>query len=156
MDTSAHGINVLVEREGPACGTSYGNAGVLAAASVVPVPVPGLLPKIPGMLLSQNSPLFLRWSYLPKLMPFLRKFLGHANLRDANRIADSLSDLLKDSVEQHLALAAGTPAESFIRQGDYVFGYANRAAYEADAPGWRARRDRGHKFEEMNAASLRS
>ena len=31
----------LIDRVGPAAGTSHGNAGVLAAGSVVPIPVPG-------------------------------------------------------------------------------------------------------------------
>ena len=58
------GVNaILVDRGGPASGTSYGNAGVLAAAAVVPVTVPGLVAKAPGMLLDKNQPLFLNWSY---------------------------------------------------------------------------------------------
>ena len=50
--------------------TSYGNAGVLASSSIVPVAVPGLVKKIPSMLFNPESPLFLRWSYLPRLLPF--------------------------------------------------------------------------------------
>ena len=61
---------IVLDRIGPAGGTSYGNAGVLASASVVPVTVPGLLRKAPGMLLDQNQPLFLKWGYLPRLLPF--------------------------------------------------------------------------------------
>ena len=60
------GINAtLLDKGGPASGTSYGNAGVLAAASVVPVTVPGLIGKAPRMLLDKSQPLFLNWSYLP-------------------------------------------------------------------------------------------
>ena len=46
---------LLVDREGPAAGTSYGNAGVLAAASIVPVTVPGLWKKAPRMALIVSS-----------------------------------------------------------------------------------------------------
>ena len=41
------------------------------------------------MLLDKNQPLFLRWSYLPRLLPWMRKYLAHANDADARRIADS-------------------------------------------------------------------
>ena len=41
---------IIVDRTGPASGTSYGNAGVLAAAAVVPVTTPGLSRRAPGML----------------------------------------------------------------------------------------------------------
>ena len=74
------GVNaILVDRGGPASGTSYGNAGVLAAAAVVPVTVPGLVAKAPGMLLDKNQPLFLNWSYLPRLLPWLPRYLSHCN-----------------------------------------------------------------------------
>ena len=61
----------LIDKVGPASGTSFGNAGVLAAGGVIPVTTPGLWKKAPFMLLDKNSPLFLRWRYLPKLAPFL-------------------------------------------------------------------------------------
>lgn len=144
----------IVDREGPASGTSYGNAGVLAAASIVPVPVPGLLKKAPGLLFNKNQPLFLRWTYLPKLLPFLTRFLRNAKDENVQQIAKSLSLLLHDCADQHTALAKGTGAEKYLTVGDYLFGYKDRAAYEADAYGWNIRRKNGHKFVEMDADQL--
>ena len=144
----------LVDREGPAAGASYGNAGLLAAASIVPVTVPGLLAKVPGMLLDPMKPLFLRWSYLPRLAPFLMSYLAHATGPKVERIADALALLLGDTVEQHLSLAAGTGAERFIHPCDYLFGYGSRADYEADGYAWRIRRARGFASEEMDAEAL--
>ena len=65
----------LVDRDAPGQGTSFGNAGVLAACSMVPVTAPGLMRKAPGYLANPNFPLFLRWGYLPKLAPWLMKYL---------------------------------------------------------------------------------
>lgn len=141
----------LIDSRGIAEGASYGNGGVLAAIAVVPVTVPGLLSKAPKMLFSKDGPLFLRWSYLPRLAPFLRKYLGHGNATDVNRIADGLTLLLQDTADQHLAVAKGTGAEKYIQVGDYLFGYADRAAYEADKFGWDIRRARGYEIEELDA-----
>ena len=141
----------LIDSRGPAGGTSYGNAGVLASASIVPVTVPGLFWKAPSLLFDKNGPLFLRWSYFPKLLPFLIRYLSHAKVDKVNHIADGLALLLRDSAEQHVAVAKGTGAEKFITVGDYVFGYADRAAFEGDAFGWQLRRARGYEFEEMDA-----
>jgi D-amino-acid dehydrogenase len=58
---------------------SFGNAGVLASCSVVPVTVPGLIGKAPFMLLDPNSPLFVRWRYFGKLAPWLVRYLRNAN-----------------------------------------------------------------------------
>ncbi|MEM7258784.1 MAG: FAD-dependent oxidoreductase, partial [Pseudomonadota bacterium] len=72
------GINsILLDRGGPAAGTSFGNAGVLASASVVPVTVPGLIGKAPRMALDKQQPLFLNWSYLPQMLPWLARYLSH-------------------------------------------------------------------------------
>lgn len=144
----------LIDSRGVAEGASYGNGGVLAAIAVVPVTVPGLLSKAPKMLFGRDGPLFLRWSYLPKLVPFLLKYLGHGNASDVNRIADGLTLLLQDTADQHLAVAHGTGAEKYIHVGDYLFGYADRAAYVADSFGWDIRRARGYEIEELDAARL--
>ena len=47
---------MLVDRAEPGSGTSYGNAGILAAGAVLPVTVPGLITKIAKMVLSKHSP----------------------------------------------------------------------------------------------------
>ena len=77
LQRASHKVTV-VDRRGPASGTSYGNAGVLAAGAVVPVTVPGLMGKAPRMLLDKDAPLFLRWRYLPQLVPFLARYMGFA------------------------------------------------------------------------------
>ncbi|MEH6404080.1 MAG: FAD-dependent oxidoreductase [Sneathiella sp.] len=144
----------LMDREGPAAGASYGNAGVLASGSLVPITVPGLLRKAPGMLFRSNQPLFLRWRYLPKLLPFLRQYLKHANAKSVEHISDGLSVLLHDAPDQHLSLSAGTPAERYIDTIDYLFGYADKAAFEADQFGWEVRKRLGVEFELLDADGL--
>lgn len=134
---------VLVDRSAPGQGTSFGNAGLLASVAVVPVTTPGLLWKGPGYLLNRDFPLFLRWSYLPRLMPWLLKFLSNANDRDTRRIAGALVGLIGDSVDQHIAMAKGTRGERFIVESDYGFAYANRAEFEADGYSWGIKREAG-------------
>ncbi len=144
----------LVDREGPAAGTSFGNGGILASGSIVPVTVPGLMRKVPGMLFSPNQPLFLRWSYLPRLVPFLRRYLRHANSGSVDRISAALSQLLHDAPEQHLALAKGTGAEKYLTLADYVFGYADKKAFEKDHYSWEVRRRNGSPYEVMDAEAM--
>ena len=112
--------------------TSFGNAGLIARGAIIPVSTPGLFAKAPAMLLNPNSPLYLRWSYLPRLVPWLVPFLRNGNVRKVTEVAAALAALTSDSVDQHQALAAGTPAAAFIQTGDYVNLYAKKADYEAD------------------------
>lgn len=133
----------LVDRAAPGQGTSYGNAGVLAACSMVPVTAPGLMRKAPGYLASPDFPLFLRWGYLPKLAPWLMKYLSNANDSDTRRIALGLTPIVSDTVEQHKALANGTSAENWIVESDYHFAYLDRLAFEAEGYTWGLRREAG-------------
>ena len=142
----------LVDRMDEALRTSYGNAGVLAAGAILPVPVPGLAWKLPKMLLSRDEPLFLQWRYLPRLLPFLMKYLSFARADHVAHAARSLSYLLSDSHAQHQSLAKGTEAERFISDEDFCFGYATQASYLADEPGRALRRSHGYEIEELGGA----
>lgn len=133
----------LVDRAAPGQGTSYGNAGVLAACSMVPVTAPGLIAKAPGMLLNPDFPLFLRWAHLPRLVPWLMKYLGNANDADTRRIARDLTPIVADAVEQHKALTHQTDAAHWVTDSDYHFAYATRAAFDADGYTWALRKAAG-------------
>ncbi|MEO9895592.1 MAG: FAD-dependent oxidoreductase [Paracoccaceae bacterium] len=145
LQRAGHDVTI-VDRSGPANGTSHGNAGVLAAGAVVPVTVPGLLRKAPRMLFDPDGALFLRWSYLPRLIPFLRKYLSHATDAHVDHYARSMYYLLGDSVDQHESLAKDTPAQKFIHHDDYCFGYKTRADFDADRYGWSKRDAVGVKY----------
>jgi D-amino-acid dehydrogenase len=145
----------LIDARGAAEETSSGNAGLLASCSIVPVPAPGLLRKVPRMLFDPLGPLFLKWGYLPQLLPWLRRYLAHANAEDMNRSADALMPIIGDSVEQHLAIARGTEAERFITPTAYTFVYGSRDAYLKDGLAWNIRRRHGFEVEPSLAEGLR-
>jgi D-amino-acid dehydrogenase len=145
----------LIDRGEPGEGTSYGNGGVLASCSIVPVTVPGLLGKAPRMLLDPRQPLFVKWRHLPKLAPWLRRYLGHCTPEQTRRTADALFALIGDSLADHQALAEETGAEAFVRPCDYLYAYRERAGFETDSFGWSIRREHGFRWEELDGAALR-
>lgn len=133
----------LVDKGEPGMGASYGNAGILAACAMVPVTMPGLLMKAPKMLLDPNFPLFMRWSYLPKTIPWIVRYMSNANYKDTRRIVRGLATVVGDSLEQHQALTANTRAAKWVQESDYSFAYPDRAAFDADAYIWELRREAG-------------
>ena len=134
--------------------TSFGNAGILARCAVVPVSVPGLLAKAPKMLIDPKSPLFMKWSYLPRLLPWLVPFLQNGRMDRLKEIVKALEPLTSDSVDQHLSLSKGTPAEKFIKTGDYTYLYQDEEAYKADALGMTLRRQQGFTIKEATREEL--
>ncbi|UWQ13046.1 FAD-binding oxidoreductase [Aliiroseovarius sp. M344] len=143
----------LLDRGQPGMGASYGNGGILASCSIVPVTGPGLLKKSPAYLADPNFPLFLRWGYVPKLVPWLIKYMSNANESDTRRISQGLATIVGDSLEQHQALTTGTRAAKWVQESDYSFAYPDRSAFEADAFAWQLRREAGFEpsFIEGNA-----
>lgn len=133
----------IVDRATPGTGTSHGNAGVLAACAMVPVTGPGLLAKAPGMLMNNDFPLFMRWSYLPRLLPWLAKYMSHANDADTQRIARGLNHIVADTVEQHKSLCDDLGLGSWVNESDYCFAYANRSVFENEGYTWAIRREMG-------------
>ncbi|MGR3511727.1 MAG: NAD(P)/FAD-dependent oxidoreductase [Paracoccaceae bacterium] len=146
----------LIDKLGPGEGASHGNGGVLATCAMVPVTGPGLMKRAPRMLFDPNQPLFMKWSYLPKLLPWLRKYLAVANEADTRRIAKAINGVVGDSVEEHRALAKGTGAERWIVPSDYLYLYKDRAAFEGDALAWDIRRSHGVAWEELEGAALQA
>ncbi len=154
LQRDGHNV-ILVDREGPAAGTSHGNGGVLATASIIPITVPGLLRKAPGMLFSPNQPLFLKWGYLPRLFPWLIQYLQNANEPAVRLRAAAMMGIIGDSLADHQALAGGTGAERWIVPSDYVFLYRDRAHYESDRMGWSIRKEHGFEWDILEGKELR-
>ena len=135
---------------------SYGNGAWLSPASVVPMSMPGLWRKVPGFLLDRDGPLTIRWTMLPRLMPWLARFiLAGATIGKVEATARALSSLLHDAPERHAALAAEIGQPGLIRRTGLLYAYPNREAFLAEALAWRLRRDNGVGWVELGARELR-
>ena len=59
LQREGHSVT-LVDRDEPGRGCSFGNAGILHAGGVLPLGRPGILAKVPGMLLNREGALVIR------------------------------------------------------------------------------------------------
>ena len=134
---------ILIDRQAPGEGASYGNAGVLAACSVAPITGPGLPLRAPRLLMDPEFPLFVIWRRFPFIAPWLLRYLSHSGAAETRRIAHALAPLVSDAVHQHRDLATGTPAERWLSESDYIFAYRSREAFAADEFAWRLRAEAG-------------
>lgn len=146
----------LVDRLAPGEGCSAGNAGILAAQAVVPVAMPGLLRKVPAMLLDADSPLSLRLASLPHTWGWLLRFARAANLAQVRRTSTAMKALYGSTVERHQALAreAGVPELVCAQPGLYV--HRDPAGIDlANGLSWVLRREHGAQVELLEGAALR-
>ncbi|WP_343562620.1 NAD(P)/FAD-dependent oxidoreductase [Kiloniella sp. b19] len=146
---------LLLDRQGPAAGTSYGNAGILACSAVVPVVTPGIMSRAPKMLMDENGPLFMRWSYLPRMLPFLQKYIASSKNEVVEHIARGLQPLLADGLEQHQDISKGSRASEILHPSTYLYLYRDKAGFEGDAYGWNLRRENGYSWETAEGGEVR-
>jgi D-amino-acid dehydrogenase len=135
---------------------SYGNGTLLNPSSVIPMSSPGLWRKVPRYLRDPLGPLTIRWAYLPRLLPWLRRFVQAGST--AEKVAATgraLRPLLADSPALHRALAEEAGVGDLITKHGGLFVFPDRAAFEAEAQSWNVRRDNGVKWLELDENELR-
>ena len=65
---------VLVDRDEPGRGASFGNAGHIATEQVFPLASPETMRAAPGYLLDAEGPLKIRAAYALRILPWLARF----------------------------------------------------------------------------------
>jgi D-amino-acid dehydrogenase len=114
---------LILDKEGPAFGPSRGNAGWIAHTDILPIASPKILRQVPKFLADPLGPLTIRPAYLPRLLPWLVRFVLAARPAAYERSIAGLAAL------QGLALpawlqrieAAGLQEHLHRRGGLYAF-----------------------------------
>ena len=135
---------------------SYGNGTLLNPSSVIPMSSPGLWKKVPGYLMDPLGPLTIRWSYLPRLLPWLKPFLQAGSTKaKVAATARALQPLVANAPALHRALAEAAGVGDLITRQGVLFAFPDRAAFAAEALSWQVRRDNGVKWLELDEDELR-
>lgn len=153
LKRDGHDVTV-VDMRPPGEYCSFGNAGILSPGSCVPQSMPGILAKVPGYLADPLGPLAVRWSYLPRLAPWLLKFVAAANRQRVERIADALRALLVQTFDAYEPLVRHAGCADLIRRTGYLVVYGTERGYRGNALAWKLRRERGVVVEELDAAGI--
>jgi D-amino-acid dehydrogenase len=140
----------IVERGAPGDGASGHNGGVFSIGNCVPVATPGVLKSVPGMLRDPLSPLAIRWSYLPRLMPWLTRFAWASRPRQVERASVALHSLIDRALDAYQPLISGTAAEQHVKDGGLLYGYQQDAAFAGDQYGIDLRSRRGIDFQVLD------
>lgn len=146
----------IIDRLPPGEACSFGNAGSLSPSSCVPIAVPGLLSKVPGWLLRSDGPLTIRWRHLPRLLPWLIRFVQAGNLKQLHAAADALSDLHSPSLELHRDMAAAAGASDLINDCDFMHVYSNEKSHRDSQLQWDLRAEHGATIEVIDGAGIRA
>ncbi|WP_372622313.1 NAD(P)/FAD-dependent oxidoreductase [Falsiroseomonas sp.] len=159
LEALSAGFRVTIIEPGDPGGeqaASYGNGCWLSPMSVIPPSTPGLWKKVPRFLMDPLGPLAIRWSYFPRVAPWLVKYLlaGWTEAK-VEAIARAIRPLLQGAPALHRELAARAGVERLIEQRGLMYIYENRAQFESEAMAWRVRRKVGIEWLELDADEMR-
>lgn len=145
---------LLIDHGEPGMGASFGNGGLFSTASVVPVGTPGVLWRVPGWLADAEGPLTIRWSYLPRLAPWLARFVAASAPARVEAQARALRSLLEHSLAHYAPLVKDAEAEALVRQHGSMYLYGSEASWRGDTA-MELRRRNGVEVEELSGSALR-
>jgi D-amino-acid dehydrogenase len=145
----------VIDRGAPGDGASYGNAGILAPDGVIPESNPATLAQVPRYLLDPTGPLTIRWRHLPRLIPWLARFVAAGRPSRVAEIASGLAALTNRAVTDYAPLTARAGADGLIKRGGSLTVYRSAEALDAAASEHQLRRRHGHQVEIVTGAALR-
>lgn len=154
LQQDGHSVT-LVDRDLPGEGCSSGNAGLFARSAFAPLAGPGVLFDVPKWLLDPLGPLAVRWSYMPKMIPWLMRYIQSGTVENQLRISNALYPLVNPSVEMYEALAkqAGTP--ELVTRSAYMYAYRNEKSFKKSAGEMALRREFGVEVQELKGEEIR-
>ncbi len=146
---------IVVDREGPAAGTSQGNAGWIANTDISPLASPKLLRQIPKFLMDPLGPLAIRWSYALSIAPWLIRFVLASRPANYRRSMEALIALQSLVMPAWRARADGLGLSHLIhhRGGLYVFDDA--ASFERSRPVFARQKEIGVDIHLLEAEEIR-
>lgn len=145
----------ILDPRPPGTATSFGNAGTIVTGAVVPTATPGLWRKLPRMLLDPMSPLKIRWSYLPRLTPWLLRFLEASRPSRVEAIAAAMAPLSNRAYDAHRALIAAARAEELVRPVGWLKLYRSEAGFAATAADRDLMARNDSRFEVLSSDEIR-
>ncbi|MEX0348097.1 MAG: FAD-dependent oxidoreductase [Paracoccaceae bacterium] len=130
LDLQRRGAQVtLIDRHEPGRETSYGNAGVLARSSVLPLNNPGMLRDLPGLLGNQRTAFRYNWRYLSRNLNWALPFLANARQSRVDQTAAALDELIRLSIPAHKAMIADCGQDDLLSERGWIFLYRSDASF---------------------------
>ncbi len=123
----------LIDRLPPGEGCSFGNAGGVAFAEIMPAMNPGVYRKLPGWLLDPLGPLTIRWSYLPKALPWFMAAARNTLPHRMKSITAARADLAPRVVSDFETLLKAAGHHSLMVYQDTLKLYDTPAQFNGDA-----------------------
>jgi D-amino-acid dehydrogenase len=123
---------VLVDRETPGMGASFGNMASIAVTEFMPASRPSVWRQIPGWMLDPEGPVRVRPAYMPRLLPWFLRFIAASRPSRLRELEAQGAALSARALDDTLALLRETGLEDQISEHGCLSLYADEAEFRAD------------------------
>ena len=145
---------LLLDREKPCAGASFGNAGAIVDSSCVPTATTGIFFDAIKMLVQSHSPLSIRPSYLLKISPWLVRFIGQSRTTSIYKNTTYLHALSQHAVHSWRKLTDNTHFSSLFNAKGWLKVYRSGNAFDDTLRSRKVLDKVGTKYQYLNAAEI--
>lgn len=145
----------VISRDSVDEGTSIGNASAIAQAEIMPIASPGLWKRIPGMLADPLGPVHLRLGHIPKLMPWMYRFLRACRPENYAKGIAALSAIMEPAIRDHHEMLNDINGKHLLNGEGTLYVYRSEAARARDVEAWRIREEHGIELFALDREGIR-
>jgi len=147
---------VLVDRRGAGEETSYGNAGLIERASVIPYAFPRELTSMLRYGLNRSAEAHYHLSFLPKIAPWLAQYWWQSSKERLAEASKAMLPLIERSVVEHESLMRDAGIEPLLRRTGWIKAFRNPAKMERAIADATALKPYGIRFDVLDGDELRA
>ncbi|MEM9050325.1 MAG: FAD-dependent oxidoreductase [Pseudomonadota bacterium] len=135
LELQARGAEVTVfDRRSPGRETSWGNAGVIARSSLIPLNNPTLWRSLPGLIGNRRAALRYDPAFVLRNPRWVLGFLANARASAFTQTTEALDSLIRLSANSHRRLMSDCGTAHRVSENGWLLLYRNAAAFERSAP----------------------
>jgi len=127
LQLSKKGIPVTIfDKNEPGSMSSYGNAGHFSPYAVVQLNRPDVIYDIPKMLLSSYGPLALKWNYIPKMLPWIIKYLKSSTKKSMMHTTKFMHQILDLSLDAYDEILSEIDTTNLVERKGIIYIWTNK------------------------------
>lgn len=146
---------ILIDRDAPGRGASFGNMASIAVTEFMPASRPSVWRQIPGWLLDPEGPMAVRPATMPRLVPWLWRFLMASRPSRLHSLESQGAALCGRALADTQALLRDLGAERALSDTGCLSIYASDAEFRADRDRIKMLERFGFDFEVIGHNTLR-
>ena len=116
----------IFDSKDPGSMASYGNAGHFSPYAVLQLNRPDILYDIPKMLLSSYGPLALKWNYVPKMLPWIFRYLKNCNKKSMLHTAKYMHQILNLSLDAYDEIFEEIDITDLVEKKGIIYVWTNQ------------------------------